>query len=320
MEYSLKNPSHPFHAIFDGVPGMIRFAFYDTTTERKCKKARYIYGSHLDSSPSFNQENEHAYFTPVTRTERNPKKESSFATRILWMDLDNKIPSSFPDTFEPSFIIRSGNGFHYYWLLDEPVTLKHNSKKEAVFEQALKAIAQHFNGDISPTHTAAQLRIPGSFNPKNNKNIPVTWSATGRTYPVDIINKIAKRIKVEKPKKTTQIGSKNTEIDTSSLFTECPMLESAYISPDSVSEPLWFNILRTLLVLPNGESLAYQISSHYTKFSQKEFYQKVKNAARCKPAGCNQFSADGMCGGCKWKGKVKSPSGIPYKLLKTPSS
>jgi hypothetical protein len=59
----------------------------------------------------------------------------------------------------PSVIVRSGSGFHAYWLLAEP------TRDFDTADRTLKGLARHFASDDKMS-TAQSLRLPGTYNTK----------------------------------------------------------------------------------------------------------------------------------------------------------
>ncbi|MBI4595856.1 MAG: hypothetical protein HY730_05690 [Candidatus Tectomicrobia bacterium] len=95
----------------------------------------------------------------MTTREGGGKKEHIVQIPALWADLDFKdFPQeefdrrlkSFP--LSPSIIVRSGGGYHCYWLLKEPL----ERADIAQVEDYLKRLAAYLGGDQGFTD-AAQL-------------------------------------------------------------------------------------------------------------------------------------------------------------------
>lgn len=96
------------------------------------------------------------------------RKESCYGTNILWVDIDRE--SFNPDIFllPPSYVVRSGLGFHIYWQLDEYIT------SQDIAEKLLKKLCKIFDGDKSLAQINALLRIPNTLNYKYNPPKKVT--------------------------------------------------------------------------------------------------------------------------------------------------
>ena len=83
--------------------------------------------------------------------------------------------TAFPLT--PSMVVRSGGGFHPYWMLSLPIQLQHEDGM-ATAKSYLKHLANSVAGivDESVSEPVRVLRIPGSFNFKKvyPQPLPVT--------------------------------------------------------------------------------------------------------------------------------------------------
>lgn len=120
------------------------------------------------------------YAGVVPRKERGGKKKKDAADKAttVWLDIDLtpagteiRPPATRDDIDkclealralglpEPSLVINSGHGGHFYWPLREP----HNSDEIELLNKALAGIT---GGDLSPTHKGAPMRLPGFVNHK----------------------------------------------------------------------------------------------------------------------------------------------------------
>jgi len=98
------------------------------------------------------------YFGVALRKRPGATKDDILATKALWVDIDT--PSPPRATFPPSAVVFSGNGWHYYYLLDE---YAYDVEK---VEVANKTLADGLDGD-SCHNCNRLLRIPGTINSKN---------------------------------------------------------------------------------------------------------------------------------------------------------
>jgi hypothetical protein len=109
------------------------------------------------------------FFAVATREKDKGTKEGILEIPALWVDIDfpklrqpdiEKRLESFP--LQPNLKVRSGNGYHLYWILKEP------AKKEDIpqVEDLLKSLALALGGDMGATDASRILRIPGTRNHK----------------------------------------------------------------------------------------------------------------------------------------------------------
>lgn len=105
--------------------------------------------------------------------------------RVLWVDLSDDIDtiekadaaldvSGLP---EPSMVVNSGNGFHFYWKLNA-----------AHPPEELRAFARGVHDALpsDATHDPSRvMRVPGSTNPKHGRRKPCTIArSSSESYPI----------------------------------------------------------------------------------------------------------------------------------------
>lgn len=110
-----------------------------------------------DSLPSTKD----VYFTPALRgaNGKGTEKSDVVGTIAVWLDVDDdRLPRT---TFPPSCIVKSGHGFHVYWLLDKPIA------SVEVIESINKSLLQDVpTGDKAAWNANRVLRVPGTLNTK----------------------------------------------------------------------------------------------------------------------------------------------------------
>lgn len=113
-----------------------------------------------------NAQGYHAYLGVCPRRTRKPRGRGTAADAgyvpALWVDLDHTDDSQplLAMTPPPSLLLRSGGGFHAYWLLDRP--LAPSDEVEAL----LKELARATGGDPQVAEFARLMRLPGTLNLK----------------------------------------------------------------------------------------------------------------------------------------------------------
>lgn len=105
--------------------------------------------------------NREVYFGPAQVSPRSQTMHESsvMATRALWVDIDDSdvMPKS---VLPPSYVVRSGHGWHFYWLLDELI------EDINLIKYLNKGLAVPLGGDDC-FNANRVLRIPGSLNLKD---------------------------------------------------------------------------------------------------------------------------------------------------------
>jgi len=142
--------------------------------------AEPFFSTNLTEIENFINKNIHKrniYFGCCTRAEKVGTKEGCREVVALWLDLDFKdltggegeAKKIIETMIPPSVIVHTGNGFHVYWLLREPI-----EALPEIIETYLKGLARHYNGDSSAAELARILRVPGTFNYKQGGKKPVS--------------------------------------------------------------------------------------------------------------------------------------------------
>ncbi len=154
---------------------------------------------------------------PLAPTTRAKSTEVAGIT-CLWADIDfgpnhkKNVPpdektaveliKKFP--FMPSIVVDSGNGWHAYWLLEEPWIFTDDDDRavgmNAVksWQAKLRAVFRASGYDLDTTHDFARvLRVPGTYNNKDTDNpkqvkiyYPHNWE--GRDVPRYALNDLFK--------------------------------------------------------------------------------------------------------------------------------
>lgn len=111
---------------------------------------------------------------------------------IVWADFDDveslnsyKAQAGTPEALAPSLVTCSGNGYHVYWRLSEPITHKQ-------FRSFQQRLADKFGSDCSIKDAARLDRVPGFTNYKRDKEPKrafVQTPPTGHSYTISEIQK-----------------------------------------------------------------------------------------------------------------------------------
>jgi hypothetical protein len=114
-------------------------------------------------------EDHNVYFGAAPRTHKNGSKAAVRLAPGLWADVDSKTFAGGEaeawatlQAFRPAptWIVRTGGGWHCYWKLRAPVPA------EDRFEARLKQLAAVLRADPAAAEKARILRLPATFNHK----------------------------------------------------------------------------------------------------------------------------------------------------------
>jgi len=133
------------------------------------------------------------YIGVCPRALRRGDKESIRRVCCFYVDVDAKDFSCGKEEalkrimsfrLKPSIIVDSGNGYHVYWLLREPIKIQGWEDIKRV-ESHLKWLVSELGADKSAAEIARILRLPGTWNLKDPKQplpVRIIMLDKGRTY------------------------------------------------------------------------------------------------------------------------------------------
>jgi hypothetical protein len=116
------------------------------------------------------------------------KKADCAVVTALWVDIDVRkegwdmkrvLGALKMSRLRPSLIVNSGNGYHCYWLLRDPVVLVDVDAETAMarlemVEKANAHLAELFGGDPACVDITRVLRVPYTENKKGDKPLSIT--------------------------------------------------------------------------------------------------------------------------------------------------
>ena len=110
---------------------------------------------------------EDVFFAPAVRARNGDTKEDVLGSRALWVDVDavKQMPQF---TMPPSYIVRSGGGWHCYWMLKEPLM------DVDKIEELNKVLSRDVpTADKACWNANRFLRVPGTSNTKYEPPVTV---------------------------------------------------------------------------------------------------------------------------------------------------
>ena len=272
------------------------------------------------------------FFGVAARKNKGGKKEDVGYCRVVWLDkdIDKDGDISTEDfiaklngfLFPPSYIVNSGHGIHAYWLLKEPV----ETPEELIrLEELNKSLARYFSTDFNVCDYSRIMRVPGTVNQKRGMErvkCEIIKEDSLKQYNFEDLFE-------EFPVKTVETGPAGNHAGPSTIkpqnfseeivdrvIEECAFLRHARDNADKISEPEWFRMINNLVALGAREKI-HELSRPYSGYNNKETERKIEHCIKdspgpntCEDIG-NYFSG---CTDCPWRGKVKAPAGIAWKL------
>ena len=269
--------------------------------------------------------------------------------RALWMDIDCGPTKAAPDDkgrikgyidqqtglaefqkfckavkLPKPILVSSGYGIHAYWLLEETVS---RTQWEPLSERLRQlCVEQGLIVDPSVFEASRVLRIPGTFNFKNEEPMPVeVLSSDTVRIPYAQMKDLlgAADPQPEKPDfipsslspmMEALMANKVKRFKTIMMKTArgegCNQLLYCFENQATLDEPLWRSALSIAAFCVDRHSAATKMSEKHDGYDPDEVEIKINNLrSKGGPHHCATFEKQnpGGCDGCAHKGKIKSP-------------
>ena len=292
-----------------------------------------------------NEQSYDCYFACASFKEEVRKQEHAFKLRSFYFDIDigadkaakNKGYETQADALvalkqfcqklelpKPS-IIDSGRGLHCYWLLDDDVEKAQWQPVADALKQA--ALDNHLLADPAVTADSARiLRIPGTFNYKDEEPKPVRVLTMGKTVTVGQMWESVKahevrraQMPVHRPKRELDPVTKAllgnyesnfAKIARRSLKDEgCAQIKHILVDKDDQPYDLWTAALTIAIHCNDGDKAIHKISEGHPDYDPRATVQKAEAGGFYGPRTCAWYrdkSGYGhICGECPHK--ITSP-------------
>lgn len=221
--------------------------------------------------------------------------------------------------FSPSFIIRSGNGVHAYWLFRQPYRIRDGTDRAYIeglldgFESFVIKLARENHGWVFDhvADLARMLRIPGTTNFKTaEKPICEIISESPARYdpsefePFALAKSAASELETAEQDDEFVLMGKGSGKE---LIDKCPFLQHCRDDAANLSEPMWYAAITNLAMTADGHDVVHEISRPYLKYSYRETQAKYRHAVEeDKPVTCDHIK-NVLCFNCGRDCGVKAP-------------
>jgi hypothetical protein len=224
-------------------------------------------------------------------------------------------------------LVNSGGGLHVYWPLEEEIT---RAEWEPVAER-FKDICrtQNFYVDDKVFEVARILRIPGTYNFKEETPRPVSIIAVGKPTTLDDFRRILGV--VDKPKRSifddnyepsprelamyNGIGYSFTRImQRTAKGDGCNQLLHAYKNRATISYYEWFYALSVAAMCEDAGKAVHMMSDGHPDYDPETVENKV--ATIRKATSCAKFKSVNpeLCEGCPHFGKIMGPKDLGRQI------
>lgn len=285
-------------------------------------------------------------------TEANRTKENVKSLKAFWLDVDcgEAKAEINPETGRPDgyinqtaglkalkafcdkiglprpLLVNSGRGLHVYWPLTRAVT---REEWEPVAARLCELCITHdFYVDPSVFEAARILRIPGTFNFKDDPPKPVTILSLADPVEYEELRAILgvkeKQELVIPERKMSLLGQKLQD-DSISSFAKimtrsakkdgCQQLLSCYMERATLSEVRWFDALSVAKFCHDRDEAIQRLSEGHPDYDPMAALEKTKHIQG--PHNCATFERNnpGGCHGCPHLGKIKNPIVLGKEVL-----
>jgi hypothetical protein len=279
----------------------------------------------------------------------NRTHENATYFRALWMDIDCGPTKAEPDEkgrvkgyidqqtglvefqkfckvvgLPRPILVSSGYGIHAYWLLEETVSRAEWEPLSSRLREL--CVDKGLIVDSSVFEASRVLRVPGTFNFKNEEPMPVeVLSSDTVRIPYAQMKELlgAPDPKPEKPDfipssmspmmealMANKVKRFKTIMMKSAKGEGCNQLIHCFENQATLEEPLWRSALSIAAFCVDKDSATKKMSDQYPNYDPDEVEAKVYHLlTKGGPHHCTTFEKQnpGGCDGCVHKGKIKSP-------------
>ena len=275
-------------------------------------------------------------------TDESRRKENVKALKAFWLDIDCgpskaevNAKTGRPDGYidqatglqelrkfcqliglPKPILVNSGRGLHAYWPLEEEIT---REQWEPVAERLFELTVIHeLYVDSSVFEVARILRVPGTYNFKEEPPLPVTVISEAGPTPFDaFVSIVGAKEKKERPTREMSELAKSMMGNTVSKFSKimqrsgkgdgCQQLLDCYENQNGLAEPRWFDALSIAKFCEDRNTAIHRLSDQHDDYDHDETEAKTRHILG--PHTCDEFERHnpGGCDGCPHQGKIKSP-------------
>jgi hypothetical protein len=224
-------------------------------------------------------------------------------------------------------LVNSGRGLHVYWVLDKEVTREEWKPVASRLRQLCDK--QEFYVDPSVFEEARILRVPGTFNYKDNPPKPVSVIAEAPEINFDelkdilgvkqtvVLDETAPRRKsMLMAQQQGNVHSSFAKIMKRSAENNgCQQLLDCYINRATLSEPRWFDALSVAAHCYDQDTAIHILSEGHPDYNREKVKEKVEHIEG--PHSCAVFERTnpGGCDGCPFKGTISNPINLGKELV-----
>ena len=218
----------------------------------------------------------------------------------------------------PTIIVKSGNGYHVYWLFRELLYIRSEADRDYA-ERILKGWEHHIKDKAlrergwkfdSVSDLPRMLRAVGTVNHKTSERpLCEVASFTEEKYSPLEFEEYASTQATKKSAWTSETDGFDL-MGTGSgqaLIEKCVFLQHCRDDAENLPEPVWYAAITNLAQTADGEKVIHEISRPYPGYTHEETQKKYIHAAQeNKPVTC-EYIKKHLCFECGRDCGVKTP-------------
>lgn len=287
------------------------------------------------------------------KTSANRKKENVQSVKCFWLDIDcgaskaqinekTGRPDGYVDQatglselkrfctligLPRPLLVNSGRGIHVYWPLTQAVS---REEWEPVANRLNELCVIHnLYVDASVFEVARVLRIPGTFNFKDDPPLPVevisdcddveysqfkellgVKELPDAIGPHQELSDLAKSLLSNTTLSFSRIMRKSANGE------GCAQLLHIYQNQEEITEPLWWDALSVAHLCVDRSTAIHKISEKHPDYSFEETEAKASGTKGAHHCATFEKHNPGGCAGCPWKGRIKTPLSLGREVIR----
>ena len=225
-------------------------------------------------------------------------------------------------------LVDSGRGLHVYWPLTEDIS---RAEWEVVADRFREVCrAQEFYVDDKVFEVARVLRVPGTYNFKDQEPAPVRLLSISQPVSLQEFRDILGVVEKPKEHREWQSSARDEAISRSVGYSfkkimqrtakgeGCNQLAYAYQNRGSLSYYEWFYALSVAAMCEDADVATQRLSEGHPEYDEAEVAKKV--ATIQKSTSCAKFRSvnPDLCEGCPHLDKIMGPRDLGRVVKRAP--
>ena len=222
-------------------------------------------------------------------------------------------------------VVDSGRGIHSYWELSDVIS----REQWLPVAKRIKHLCQEHDFKADPSRTAESasvLRLPETFNFKQNPPLPTSILATSKQLLyADIVKKLGVLIAPSHIKQSFNESAKLAKSNQQSRFKTimiktlngqgCNQIKDLVENQEGMDEPRWRAVLSIAAFCIDKDTAIHAVSEGHPDYNYDDTEKKANEIKG--PYTCEKMESynPGKCDGCTYKGKISNPIQLGLEII-----